>query len=131
MRKAAILVGVAMALGPAAGVTARADDDIVRTPLQSWQIPAGEYDLNTMYVVIRAGGTSGRHTHPGVESSYVISGEPELKIDGEADRRLKPGETFLIAPGLVHEVIAGAGGPVVLVLSYVTERGKPLVTNVP
>jgi hypothetical protein len=37
----------------------------------------------------------------------------------------------MIAPGTVHEVVAGGGEPVVLVLSYVSERGKPLISQIP
>lgn len=130
MRHALILVGLATGLG-LFGVDARAAD-IVRTPLQKWEIPQSPaYDLNTFYVTIAPGGTSGRHTHPGVESSYVISGELVLKVDGQPDRRLKAGDHFLVEPGTVHDVTATGSEPLVLVLSYVTERGKPLVSPAP
>jgi quercetin dioxygenase-like cupin family protein len=120
-----------LALGILGGTAGQAQD-ITRTLLQKWEIPeAAAYDINTLHVVIKAGGTSGRHTHPGAESSYVISGEPVLRIDGEPDHDLKAGDYFLIAPGAVHEVIARGSEPVVLVLSYVTERGKPLVSPAP
>jgi quercetin dioxygenase-like cupin family protein len=81
--------------------------------------------------VIAASGTSGRHTHQGAESTYVISGEPVLKIDGQPDRELRAGEYFLIEPDMVHEVLARGSAPVVLVLSYVTERGQPIVSSAP
>lgn len=130
MRYAFILVGLSAGLG-LLGTDARATD-IVRTPLQKWEIPTSPaYDLNTLYVTIAAGGTSGRHTHPGVESTYVISGELVLKVDGQPERTFKAGDHFLVEPGTVHDVTATGSEPVVLVLSYVTERGRPLVSPAP
>jgi len=130
MRHALIVVAFAAGLG-LLGADARAAD-IVRTPLQKWEIPQSPaYDLNTLHVTVAAGGSSGRHTHPGVESSYVISGELVLKVDGQPERTFKAGDHFLVEPGTVHDVTAIGSEPVVLVLSYVTERGKPLVSPAP
>lgn len=131
MRHSSVLLGAFLALAGLGMAEGRADD-ITRTPLQNWEIPAtAAYDLNTLHVVIAAGGTSGRHTHPGVESTYVISGETVLKINGQPDRELGAGEYFLIEPGTVHEVLARGSEPVVLVLSYVTEHSQPLVSPAP
>ncbi len=131
MRYAAILTGAFLTLGVLGGATGHAED-ITRTPLQKWEIPStAPYDINMLYVVIKAGGTSGRHNHPGAELTYVVSGNPALKIDGQPDKSLKPGDSFMIAPGVVHEVVAGGSEPAVLVLSYVTERGQPVINQVP
>ena len=131
MRHPSVMLGVFLALAGLGMAEVRADD-ITRTPLQKWEIPGtAAYDLNTLHVVIAAGGTSGRHIHPGVESTYVISGQTDLKIDGQADRELGPGEYFLIEPGTVHEVLAKGSEPAVLVLSYITERGQPMVEPAP
>jgi mannose-6-phosphate isomerase-like protein (cupin superfamily) len=131
MRRAGILVGAILTLGILGGSPSYAED-ITRTPLQTWQIPqTAPYDISTLLAVIKAGGTSGRHAHPGAELTYVVSGRPILKIDGKADKALKAGDSFTIAPGAVHEVVAQGSEPVVLVLSYVTERGKPLISQLP
>ena len=40
------------------------------------------------------GVAAGRHTHPGEELGYVLEGQLELRIDGQAPRIVKAGETF-------------------------------------
>ena len=64
---------------------------IKRTPLQKIDFPAG-YTTVTAIAEIPAGGSAGRHTHPGVETGYVIEGEGDLIIDGQPTKHLKPGE---------------------------------------
>ena len=64
---------------------------IKRTPLQKIDFPAG-YTTVTAIAEIPAGGSAGRHTHPGVETGYVIEGEGELIIEGQPSKVLKPGE---------------------------------------
>ena len=38
---------------------------------------------------IAKGKCAGRHTHPGIETSYILEGEATLKIDGQPDQRLR------------------------------------------
>ncbi|HEY1148216.1 MAG TPA: cupin domain-containing protein, partial [Pseudoduganella sp.] len=79
-------------------------------------------------VELEPGVTAGRHTHPGDEISYILEGEGELLIDGEAPRKVKAGEAFVIPAGKVHD--ARNTGPAVLRLigTYIVEKGKPLAT---
>ena len=131
MKRAPIVAVALLILGSVGGSPSRAQD-ITRTPLQKWEIPnSAPYDISTLLAVIKAGGTSGRHAHPGAELTYVVSGQPLLKIDGKADKALKAGNSFMITPDAVHEVVAEGSEPVVLVLSYVTERGKPTISQLP
>jgi quercetin dioxygenase-like cupin family protein len=72
-----------------------------------------------------------RHTHPGIESGYVVSGGIELPIQGQPTRMLKPGDGFQVPVATPH---AGAkNGPVktVVVSTYVVEKGKPLASPAP
>jgi hypothetical protein len=59
-----------------------------------------------------------RHTHPGIESAYVLEGGFELPIQGQPTRTIKPGDGFQIPPETPH-----AGG-----ITYVVEKGKPLAS---
>ena len=47
-----------------------------------------------------AGGAAGRHTHPGVETGYVLEGELDLLIDGQPPKKLKAGDSYQIPAGV-------------------------------
>ena len=66
-----------------------------RTPLQTVDFPAG-YNVISVIAELHDG-CVGRHTHPGVEDTYVMEGEGILKVDGQPDRTVKAGE-FLPGP---------------------------------
>src|SRR5947209_18469622 len=84
-----------------AGVAIAQQTAIKRTPLQKIDFPAG-YTTVTAIAEIPAGGSAGRHTHPGVETGYVIEGEGDLIIDGQPTKHLKPGESWAIPAGAIH-----------------------------
>lgn len=75
------------------------------------------------------GTSTGRHTHPGEESSYVASGTLSLEVEG-VTKTLKAGESFLIPAGKVHNAINADAGETVVVVNYIVEKGKPLTTPV-
>ena len=112
-----------------AGATLAQAPGIKRTILQRSDIG------NNMEVVlgsaeIAAGGSTGRHTHFGVETGYVVSGTSVLEIEGEAPKSLKAGDSYLIPAGKVHNATAKDGEAKVLA-TYVIEKGKPLATPAP
>jgi quercetin dioxygenase-like cupin family protein len=63
---------------------------IKRTPLQKAEFPDG-YNTVSGIAEIPAGGSAGRHTHPGIEMGYLLEGEADLLIDGKPDQHLKAG----------------------------------------
>jgi quercetin dioxygenase-like cupin family protein len=79
-------------------------------------------------VELEPGVVAGRHSHPGDEISYVLEGEGELLIDGEAPRKVKAGEAFVIPAGKVHDARNSGSGTLRLIGTYVVEKGKPLAT---
>jgi quercetin dioxygenase-like cupin family protein len=76
---------------------------------------------------IEAGVTVGRHTHPGIESGYVVEGSFDLPIEGQKTVSLKPGDGFQVPPNTPH---AGAktDQKLKIVSTYVVEKGKPLAS---
>jgi mannose-6-phosphate isomerase-like protein (cupin superfamily) len=60
----------------------------------------------------------------------VLEGEGELYIDGEAIRKLKAGDGFIIPAGKAHDAKNTGTVPLKLVGVYVVEKGKPLATPV-
>ena len=74
------------------------------------------------------GGTTGRHSHPGDEISYVLDGSVRLEIDGEKPRTLKAGDYFMVTNGKIHNAVNVGPGTATVLATYVVEKGKPLAT---
>jgi quercetin dioxygenase-like cupin family protein len=72
----------------------------------------------------------GRHTHPGPESGYVLTGEAVLSVQGQPDRHLKAGDSYQIPAAVVHDARSGPHGAKVIA-TYVVEKGKPLASPAP
>jgi quercetin dioxygenase-like cupin family protein len=43
-----------------------------------------------------------RHTHPGIESTYVMEGSVEVPVEGRETKTYKAGEAFQIPPETPH-----------------------------
>jgi quercetin dioxygenase-like cupin family protein len=124
-----IMLGLAVvAFGFAGGAMAQ-QSGIKRTPLQKVDFPDG-YNVVTAIAEVPAGGASGRHTHPGVETGYVLDGELELDVDGQAPVKLKAGDSYQIPAGAVHNAKAGNKSFKVLGI-YIVDKTKPLATPAP
>jgi quercetin dioxygenase-like cupin family protein len=102
---------------------------IKRTPLQIVDFPAG-YNVVTAIAEVPAGSCAGRHTHPGVESSYVMEGPVVVKIEGKPDQTFKTGDSFQIPVNAVHDA-CGVGGGFKVLGTYIVEKGKPLASPAP
>jgi quercetin dioxygenase-like cupin family protein len=59
-----------------------------------------------------------RHTHPGVETSYILEGELELTVEGKGTVKLTAGDKV-------------GASPAKLILTYVVEKAKPLASPAP
>ncbi|HEV3373731.1 MAG TPA: cupin domain-containing protein [Xanthobacteraceae bacterium] len=128
LRRSIVVAAVALA---AALVPATAQQsNIKRTMLQTVEFPPGFTTVSAL-VEVAPRGCAGSHTHPGVESTYVMEGEVVLKLDGEPDRVLKAGDSFQIPPGVVHDACVTNGSPVKLLATFVVEKGKALATPNP
>jgi quercetin dioxygenase-like cupin family protein len=112
------------------GTTGAFAQGIKRTPLQKIDFPAG-YTTVTAIAEIPAGGSAGRHTHPGVETGYVIEGEGDLIIDGQPTKHLKPGESWAIPAGAIHDAKVTGDKPLKIMAIYIVEKDKPLATPAP
>jgi quercetin dioxygenase-like cupin family protein len=112
-----------------AGVAIAQQPGIKRTPLQKLDFPAG-YNTVTAIAEVPAGGAAGRHTHPGMETGYVLEGELELVIDGKPPMKIKAGESYQIPEGAVHDAKAG-DKPFKVLGVYVVKAGEPLASPAP
>ena len=124
-----LLLGLVVVAVTGAGVAIAQQTGIKRTPLQKLDFPAG-YNTITAIAEVPAGGAAGRHTHPGAETGYVLEGELELVIDGQAPMKIKAGESYQIPEGAVHDAKAG-DKPFKVLGVYVVKAGEPLAKPAP
>jgi quercetin dioxygenase-like cupin family protein len=122
----------AAALAVAAATSAPAQDvtpvpvtpvtGIERSLLQSLPVPGTAYETVLVLAQFAADATSGRHTHPGPASGFVIYGSLELAYVGEAPRLVRAGESFQIPADTVHQENALANGARVVAALAIPDR---------
>ena len=98
-----------------------------RTIITRMDGPMDGYETVNVRVDLDAGALVPRHTHPGVELSYVIEGVLELSVDGQGARAFKVGDGFQVPTRVPHSGKSG-DKPTALVVTYVVEKGKPLAS---
>ena len=125
-----LTVLAALCLGASGLPPASAQEGIKRTALGSMDFPPG-YETVKGYADIAKGACGGRHTHPGLETSFVLEQELIVKIDGQPDQHYKAGEGFQIPPGVVHDACATAANPGRVLTVHIVEKGKPLGSPAP
>ncbi|MFG1371082.1 cupin domain-containing protein [Xanthobacter oligotrophicus] len=103
---------------------------ITRTVLGKTDLPGDKYVTILMTADLEPGFLVPRHTHPGIESSYVASGGGILLVKGQADRTLQAADGFQIAPEVPHAFKTGAE-KTRLAITYVVEKDKQLATPAP
>ena len=124
-RMALALAAVLMLVAPA--LPEEPPSGIKRTPLQSIDFPGG-YKTVTGLAEVAPGHASGPHTHPGIETGYVLDGEVLMIVEGQPDRTLKAGDSFVIPPGARHDVKSVGSVPARAVSVFVVDRSKPLAS---
>ena len=69
-------------------------------------------DLMLVEFTFVKGGVGASHSHPHVQSSYVIEGVFDVTVDG-ITQRIGAGGAFIVPSGLVHGVVAVEAGRVI------------------
>lgn len=115
---------------PAPAPAQQAPAPVVRTPLQTFEVPGTGYQTLILLVEIQPDVAVARHTHPGVEATYVLEGDLVLLVDGQPERPLKAGDSFHVPRGVPHGVRLGRNGAKLLT-TYVVEAGQPLTAPAP
>lgn len=129
MLKKIILGLTIVAFAGIGGALAQAPGGIKRTPLQKIEFPKG-YNIVTVIAEIPANTLAGRHTHPGVDTGYVLEGDATLIVEGKPDQALKARDSYAVPAGIPHDVKTGAKGLKIMAV-YVVEEGKPVATPAP
>ncbi len=90
--------------------------------------PVPGYVTVLVEATIEAGVPVGRHTHPGIESAYVLEGGFELPIQGQATRTIKAGDAFQVPADTPHAGGKAGTAKSRILITYVVEKGKPLAS---
>jgi quercetin dioxygenase-like cupin family protein len=101
---------------------------VTRKILSQTDGPAPGYMTLLVEATIEAGVPVGRHTHPGIESAYVLEGGFELPVQGQPTRAIKAGDGFQIPPETPHAGGKPGDTKSRILITYVVEKGKPLAS---
>ena len=101
---------------------------VTRKILSQTDGPVPGYVTIIVEAEIEAGVTVARHTHPGIESAYILEGGLELPIEGQPTRLVKPGDGVVIPPGTPHAGGKNGDKKTRIASTYVVEKGKPLAS---
>ena len=111
----------------AQGTPPAASGGVTRKIISKSDGPGG-YEILLVEAEIEAGVAVGRHTHPGVESAYVLEGGFELPIQGQDSKMLKAGDAFQVPANTPHAGGKAGTAKSRLIITYVVEKGKPLAS---
>jgi quercetin dioxygenase-like cupin family protein len=101
---------------------------VTRKILSQIDGPTPGYVTLIVDIEIEPGITIGRHTHPGVESAYMLDGGFDLPIEGQPTRTFKPGDAVVIPPNTPHAGGRNGDKKSHIISTYIVEKGKPLAS---
>ncbi len=101
---------------------------VTRKILSQMDGPMPGYATVIAELTIEPGAVVARHTHPGIESGYVLEGNLELLIQGQPTRELKVGDAFQVPPETPHAGGKASDTKTRIVITLVIEKGKPLAS---
>ena len=100
---------------------------MTRTILERFDVPESNYETVMLFAEVPPHVNSGLHTHPGFDVAYLLEGELTVITLGKPDQVIKPGESWHVPPGVVHELKAG-NETAKVIAAYIVEKGKPMAT---
>ena len=105
----------------------------IKSAAVEWQVPdpgitrqvlGYDGELMLVRVVFEEGAVGTEHAHPHRQVTYVQSGAFEITIDGETET-LRSGDSFFVAPDLVHGAVALEAGELLDVFAPAREAFVP------
>jgi len=100
-----------------------------RVDLQRHDLSVPGREVFQARVEFAPGASFPRHTHPGEEIIYVLTGTLEYEVAGKPVT-LKGGDVLFVPAGTVHAARNVGTTPAAELATYVLEKGKPLTTIV-
>jgi quercetin dioxygenase-like cupin family protein len=86
----------------------------------------GKREAIQVRVDFAQGASFPRHSHPGVEIAYVLSGVIEYEMNGKTFR-LQAGQSLYIPAGAVHSAKNVSSGTTSELATYLVEKNQPIV----
>ena len=99
---------------------------VTRKILSQMDGPTPGYVTILVEATVEPGIVVGRHTHPGIETSYILEGSLELPIKGQVTKTYSTGETYQGPAETPHAGGKASDKKFRVVSTYVVEKGKPL-----
>jgi quercetin dioxygenase-like cupin family protein len=96
-----------------------------RVDLQRHDLSVPGREVFQARVEFAPGASFPRHTHPGEEIIYVLTGTLEYEVAGKPVT-LKGGDVLFVPAGTVHAARNVGTTPAAELATYVLEKGKPL-----
>ncbi len=103
---------------------------ITRKVLLQHDLAIPGYEATMIAQEIPVGGREGKHTHPGMLVAYIQEGALTVEYEGKPAVTYKAGDTFYLAPGIVHEGMNKGSTPMKALATFISEKGSPLMTPV-
>ena len=103
---------------------------VKRTVVSKIAVPGTNYEVITATLEIAPGFKAGRHFHPGIVTGHIVEGEFWLALDGQPEKTLKAGEGAEIPDKAIHNEGNPGTVPVKAIITYVVEKGQPMITPV-
>lgn len=133
VKRASLTIGLALALGIAAGViwdrlSSAQQGDIERTVLRRSDLTGLKGQEGVMVLSeIAPGATVARHFHPGDELTYVLSGSGTMEVDGKPPLAFKQGDTYYHPAKAIHGFKnPSKTTPIKLLVFWIVPKGQPL-----
>jgi quercetin dioxygenase-like cupin family protein len=136
MPKKSVLLAASLALALAFAGTASAQNPPVspspvkRSIISKIEVPGSNYEVITALLEIAPGFKAGRHLHPGIVNGYITEGEFWLALDGQPEKTLTAGQSALVPDRAIHNEGAVGSATMKAIITYVVEKGQPLVQPV-
>jgi quercetin dioxygenase-like cupin family protein len=100
---------------------------ITRTELHRHALGAGNREAIQVRIDFAVGASFPRHSHPGEEVIYVLSGSLRYDVEGQPSVTLSAGDVLFIPAGAVHAAANTGSDPGAELATYIVDPGKPLV----
>ncbi len=136
MRKKSIVLALFATVAWAGAVLAQqqpspvSPSPVKRTIISKIEVPGSSYEVITALLEIAPGFKAGRHLHPGIVNGYVTEGEFWLALDGQPEKTLKAGESAFVPDRAIHNEGASGTTTTKAIVTYVVEKGQPMVQPV-
>jgi len=128
--KQTLMTTALVAFAAGAALAQQQPSPVKRNIISKIDVPNSNYEVVTALLEIAPGFKAGRHLHPGIVNGYVTDGEFWLAIDGQPEKTFKAGESALLPDRAIHNEGAVGNVPLKAIVTYVVEKGQPMVQPV-